>query len=49
MAVEDEWSCIFIIYSLLNYIFSSSDCVASNGRMIVSNELERVQKEAVLA
>lgn len=39
------------IYSLLNYVFSISDCIASNEKMrnIVKSELERMLKEAVVA
>jgi hypothetical protein len=49
MAVEDEWSFILFIYSLFNNTFGSSDCIASNGRMIVNNELESMRKEVVVA
>jgi hypothetical protein len=37
------------IYSLFNDAFSISDYIASNERMIVKNELERMWKEAVVA
>jgi hypothetical protein len=36
------------IYSLFNDAFNSSDYIASNERMIVNNELERIWKEAVV-
>jgi hypothetical protein len=37
------------IYSLFNDNFSISDYIASNEKMIVNNELERMWKEAVVA
>jgi hypothetical protein len=37
------------IYSLFNDAFSISDYIASNKRMIVNNELERMWKETVVA
>jgi hypothetical protein len=37
------------ICSLFNDAFSISDYTASNERMIVNNELERMWKEAVVA
>jgi hypothetical protein len=40
---------ILFIYSLFNEAFSISDYIASNERMIVNNELERMRKEAVVA
>jgi hypothetical protein len=38
-----------LIYNLFNDAFSISDYIASNERMIVNNELERMWKEAVVA
>jgi hypothetical protein len=40
---------LLFAYSLFNDAFRSSDCIASNDRMIVNNELERAWKEAVVA
>jgi hypothetical protein len=40
---------IFFICSLFNDAFSISDFTASNERLIVSNELGRMWKEAVVA
>jgi hypothetical protein len=37
------------VYSLFNDVFSISDYIASNERMIVNNELGRMWKEAVVA
>jgi hypothetical protein len=37
------------IYSLLNDNFSTSDHIVSNETTIVTNELERMQKEVVVA
>jgi hypothetical protein len=37
------------IYSLFKNAFSSSDYIASNERIMVNNELERMWKEAVIA
>jgi hypothetical protein len=37
------------VCSLFNDVFSISDCIASNERMMVNNELERMRKEAVVA
>jgi hypothetical protein len=39
----------FFVYSLFNNAFSISDYTASNERIIVINELERMWKEAVMA
>jgi hypothetical protein len=41
--------CYLFIYSLFNDTFSSSAYIASNERMIVNNELERMWKETVVA
>jgi hypothetical protein len=41
------WQFIYLfIYSLFNDAFSVSDYIASNERMLVNNELERMWKEA---
>jgi hypothetical protein len=37
------------IYSLFNNACSSSDYIALNERMVMNNELERMQKEVVMA
>jgi hypothetical protein len=42
------YHCLFI-YTLFNDPFNDSDYTASNVRMTVNNELERVWKEVVIA
>jgi hypothetical protein len=38
----------YLLFILCNDVFSSSDYIASNERMLVNNELERMWKEAVV-
>jgi hypothetical protein len=45
---QDTGSILFI-YSLFNDAFSDTDYIASNERVIVNNELERMWKEVVVA
>jgi hypothetical protein len=40
---------VVFIYSLLNNAFSSSSCIAADGRLTVNNELERMWKVAIVA
>jgi hypothetical protein len=43
---------IYLVTSIAFYLFiyiSSSDCIASNGMIIVNNELEMMEKEGVVA
>jgi hypothetical protein len=44
---ENQGSTI-IFYGLFKGGVSNSDCIASNGRMAVSNELERMWKEVAI-
>jgi hypothetical protein len=43
----------FVIYLficvLLDKAVNSSDCVASNNKLIINNKLERIRKEAIIA
>jgi hypothetical protein len=48
-AVSFKLSIYLFTYSLFNDAFSSSHFIASNERIIVNNELERMWKEAVVA
>jgi hypothetical protein len=36
----------YVVYGLINYLFSSSDCIASSRKL--NNELERIWREAVV-
>jgi hypothetical protein len=40
---------IHFMHRLFNDAVSSSDCITSNDKMIVSNELGRIRKEAAVA
>jgi hypothetical protein len=49
LALTGSSELLFFIYSLFNDAFSISDFSASDERMIVNSELERMWKEVVVA